>query len=158
MGDKEINIAEKIIKETENKLNEITASGINQSNIDYISTLVDVHKDLKNEEYWKEKIMRYGNYRYDDYDDSRYGRGRKRDSRGRYMGKHRGHEILDEMGRYYGEYVDGVEMYGHDNETDKSFDRMIDCFEEFAYAIVEEIDEPMKADKIRKVARKISEM
>lgn len=162
MTEQDNSIVEKIVQDVETKLCEVSSSGITQSNVDYISTLVDIHKDLKNEDYWnikKEGIeMRYGNYRYDDYDDGRYGRGRKRDSRGRYMGKHHGYEMLDDMGRYYGEYVDGVEMYGHDSESEKSFDRMLDCLENFAYTIADEADDPMKIEKIKKVARKISEM
>lgn len=161
MEEKELNLNECIKTAVDKELSEAISSGINTNNIDYIGALIDINKDISEESYYnvrKDKILMkmYGNYR-DDYDDMSYGR-RRRDSRGRYMGKHSGCDMIDEMGRYYGEYIDGVETYGHDTYTEKSFDKMIECLEGFAYSIMEEADDPSKIDKIRKVARKISEM
>jgi hypothetical protein len=93
MEEKELTTTQTIKKDVEQILGDISTDGINQNNIDYIGKLVDIHKDLNQEEYWKEKLeMRYGTYRRDyDYDDMSYGR-RRRDSRGRY----RGDDMLDD--------------------------------------------------------------
>lgn len=44
------------IKETvEGKLEKLLETGIQASNVDYFGKLVDIHKDIENEEYWKVK-------------------------------------------------------------------------------------------------------
>lgn len=154
-------LEEHIKSEVDRELSESLEGGLNTNNIGYIGELIDICKDISQKEYYiaKKEVLdmrMYGNYR-DDYDDMSYGR-RRRDSRGRYMGRHKGYDMIDEMSRYYGEYIDGVDTYGHDSYTDKSFDKMIECLEGFAYSVMEEADDPTKIDKIRKVARKISEM
>lgn len=161
MDNTELSLTECLKTQVDKELSEALSNGINTNNVGYIGALIDINKDISQEKYYDTKkevlsMRMYGNYR-DDYDDMSYGR-RRRDSRGRYMGKHRGYDMMDQMGRYYGEYIDGVETYGHDSETDKSFDKMMDCLESFAYTIAEEADDPTKVDKIRKVARRISEM
>lgn len=35
--------------------NLIGGNGVKQDNVDYLYKLVDIHKDIKNEEYWKKK-------------------------------------------------------------------------------------------------------
>lgn len=46
----------KSIKEmVETELKEILHIGIQQDNVDNIGKLVDIHKDIENEEYWKIK-------------------------------------------------------------------------------------------------------
>lgn len=106
MEEKELTTTQTIKKDVEQILGDISTDGINQNNIDYIGKLVDIHKDLNQEEYWKEKLeMRYGTYRKDyDYDDMSYGR-RRRDSRGRY----RGDDMLDEMRDNY-DYNVGLKL------------------------------------------------
>ena len=59
-------------KLVEEKLNDITKEGLNLQDLQVVSELVDVHKDLCNEDYWKAKKeameMRY-NRGYGEYDD-----------------------------------------------------------------------------------------
>lgn len=149
----------KVNEEVERIIKTITENGLQTANVDLLYKLIDIHKDIKNEEYWKEKEE---NIMYRDY----YSGGRSRDSKGRYMDSYgrrgrnhyRGYDMIDEMGRYYGDYVDGHEKYGNDNETEKSFDKMLECFEGFAYSIMEETNEPDKIDKIRRIAKRISDM
>lgn len=46
----------KSIKEmVENELKELLNIGIQSDNIDNMGKLVDIHKDIENEEYWKKK-------------------------------------------------------------------------------------------------------
>ena len=88
MDDKK-EIRENINKQVEEKINSILKDGVKQANVDYLYKLVDIHKDIANEEYWEENKedtdMRYKGYNRDEYRDSgNYGR-RSRDSRGRYQ-------------------------------------------------------------------------
>ena len=66
--------------------------------------------------------------------------------------------MIEEMGEHYGDYSEGRDNYGNDRETEKSFDKMLESLEDFTYLIMQEADSPDKVDKVRKTARKISEM
>lgn len=48
-------MVEKIKEPLEKSIEEILEQGIQTSNIDTLYKLVDIHKDLANEEYWKVK-------------------------------------------------------------------------------------------------------
>lgn len=51
---KEIN--KNVMEKVENKIQElVTNEGVKKDNVDYLYKLVDIHKDLKNEEYWETK-------------------------------------------------------------------------------------------------------
>lgn len=161
MEDKKI--LEELKQQTEKKIEEVMQQGIQQNNIDMIYTLMDIHKDISTEEYYtmKGELMRYRNYNegtYNErgrgsYSEGSYGR-RRRDSRGRYMGS----EKIDEMRDHYGRYMDGRERYGHDEETEKSFDYMLMSLEDFAEHLFEEADSQEQIEKIKKTAKRISEM
>ena len=157
--------------EVERIIKQITESGLQTANVELLYKLIDIHKDINNEEYWKKKEENMM-YRGRDYfmDDS-YNGGRSRDSRGRYMesygrrgvpgtgrGRYRGYDMIEEMGEHYGDYSEGRDNYGKDRETEKSFDKMLESLEDFTYLIMQEADSPDKVDKVRKTARKISEM
>ena len=108
---------EKLMEEVDKGINGIIEQGIKDENIDILSKLVDIHKDVKNEEYWEKKgeaiEMRYRDYNeYGNrgYDRSNYGR-RSRDSRGRY----RGEDIMEEMMERYDEYNEASEEMNRGN-------------------------------------------
>ena len=151
--------------EVEKIIKQITESGLQTANVELLYKLIDIHKDIENEKYWKEKEE---NMMYRDYDN--YGGGRSRDSRGRYMesygrrgvpgtgrGRYRGYDMIEEMGEHYGDYSEGRDTYGNDRETEKSFDKMLQSLEDFTYLIMQEADSQDKIEKVRKTARKISE-
>lgn len=46
---------EKVLEKVEEKIKKIIDEDINLSNIDSLYKLIDIHKDLKNEEYWNKK-------------------------------------------------------------------------------------------------------
>ena len=151
--------------EVERIIKQITESGLQTANVELLYKLIDIHKDIENEKYWKEKEE---NMMYRDYDN--YGGGRSRDSRGRYMesygrrgvpgtgrGRYRGYDMIEEMGEHYGDYSEGRDTYGNDRETEKSFDKMLQSLEDFTYLIMQEADSQDKIEKVRKTARKISE-
>ena len=158
--------------EVERIIKQITENGLQTANVELLYKLIDIHKDIENEKYWKEKEEE-NMYRGRDYfmDDS-YNGGRSRDSRGRYMdgsygrrgapgtgrGRYRGYDMIEEMGEHYGDYSEGRDTYGNDRETEKSFDKMLQSLEDFTYLIMQEADSQDKIEKVRKTARKISEM
>ena len=152
--------------EVERIIKQITENGLQTANVELLYKLIDIHKDIENEKYWKEKEE---NMMYRDYDN--YGGGRSRDSRGRYMesygrrgvpgtgrGRYRGYDMIEEMGEHYGDYSEGRDTYGNDRETEKSFDKMLQSLEDFTYLIMQEADSQDKIEKVRRTARKISEM
>ena len=157
--------------EVERIIKQITENGLQTANVELLYKLIDIHKDIENEKYWKEKEEE-SMYRGRDYfmDDS-YNGGRSRDSRGRYMdgsygrrgvpgtgrGRYRGYDMIEEMGEHYGDYSEGRDNYGNDRETEKSFDKMLQSLEDFTYLIMQEADSQDKIEKVRKTARKISE-
>ena len=157
--------------EVERIIKQITENGLQTANVELLYKLIDIHKDIENEKYWKEKEEE-SMYRGRDYfmDDS-YNGGRSRDSRGRYMdgsygrrgvpgtgrGRYRGYDMIEEMGEHYGDYSEGRDTYGNDKETEKSFDKMLQSLEDFTYLIMQEADSQDKIEKVRKTARKISE-
>ena len=165
------NVLVKTKSEVERIIKQITENGLQTANVELLYKLIDIHKDIKNEDYWKEKEENMM-YRGRDYfmDDS-YNGGRSRDSRGRYMdgsyerrgvpgtgrGRYRGYDMIEEMGEHYGDYSEGRDNYGNDRETEKSFDKMLQSLEDFTYLIMQEADSQDKIEKVRKTARKISE-
>lgn len=138
-----------IVKEpVEEKIKQIINDGIRQENVDYLYKLIDVHKDLCNENYWKEKLemMRYRNYsdNYSNYEDSYGRRGVPGTGRGRYRdggsygrrgvpgtGRYRGDEYLGEMMDSYHDYRDGRDNYGADDQTMESFKYMLKSFKDY---------------------------
>ena len=171
---------EKIKKQVEEKIKTIADNGIKSENLDNLYKLIDIHKDISNEEYWKVKEegemneMRYGNYdEYNGYygEDS-YGR-RQRDSRGRYMdggsygrrgvpgtgrGRYRGHDYLDDMYETYGEYSEGRERYGANQDTMQSFEYMLKSFKDFFKHLEKEASSQEEVEMLKKTAREISQM
>ena len=152
--------------EVERIIKQIIENGVITENIELLYKLMDIHKDIENEKYWKEKEE---NMMYRDYDN--YSGGRSRDSRGRYMesygrrgvpgtgrGRYRGYDMIEEMGEHYGNYSEGRDTYGNDRETEKSFDKMLQSLEDFTYLIMQEADSQDEIEKVRRTARKISEM
>lgn len=177
--DKSIEMLEKLKEETENVICDILDEGIKMDNIELLDKVVDIHKDVANEEYWEAKKedmdMRYsrgsygevrgGNYGRDysrESSDGSYGR-RRRDSRGRYMesgrsGNYRGHEMLEDMQYNYGEYSEGRERYGADKETMESFKYMLKSFKDYYKHLKQEASSQQEVEMLEDVAREISEM
>lgn len=158
---------DKVKKQVEEKIKEISQEGINMGNLETLGELVDIHKDLENEEYWKEKkeVMSM-NYRgeYGNYGNEGYG-ARRRDSRGRYMargrgrGNYRADEPMEEMYEKYQEYSEGREQYGHDDKgTMKALEYMLEAGIDFFEMLFEEASTPEAKQMIKHYAKKISEM
>ena len=169
---------QKLKEETEKIINKVVEEGIQPQNIEILDKLVDIHKDISNEEYWetkKEEInMRYrdsgyGRESYGEYGDGNYGRrgvpgtgrGRYRDSGysgGRGSGRYRGHEMLDEMMYHYGNYSEGSEQYGADEETMKSFKYMLKSFKDYYKHLKQEASSQQEIQMLEQTAREMLEM
>lgn len=159
MEEQEKTFSEKLNEPIENKINEILNEGIKKENIDYLYKLVDIHKDIENEEYWKEKIMRYREYGNDNYGRRGVkgtGRGRYRESG--YGARYRGEEMMDEMAYHYGNYNEGRENYGADDATLESLEKMLDSVKKFMKHLKNEASSQEEVHMIKETAREISEM
>lgn len=136
-------LPEKLKSVVENKLKQLLETDIQASNVDYFGKLVDIHKDIENENYWKVKkevmLMRYNDYGgysgggYSDggyseggYSDGSYGRrGVPGSGRGRGRGRSRGRyreggysgpeEMMERMQEHYGAYSESSEAFGRGN-------------------------------------------
>lgn len=150
MEEKEMTTTESIKSEVEKILGDISNEGISRDNVDYVYKLVDVHKDLEQENYWEVKKMYYGNYRRDGYDDMSYGR-RRRDSRGRY----KGHDMIEDMRENYDRYSENRRYGGKD--TSESLEYMLESIVCFVEMLEEDASE-QDINLIRKYTRRIAEM
>ena len=157
MEEKEMTTTESIKSDIEKTLGDISNEGISRDNVDYVFKLVDIHKDLNQEDYWEVKKMYYRDSRRYDYDrdDMSYGR-RTRDRRGRY----KGHDMIDEMSDYYGKYMETRDghSYGGREDSIKSLDYMMASVYDFVCMLEEDVKSDEEMDIIRKYARKISEL
>ena len=60
MDEKEKPIQEDVLGKVEDNIKELlNTEGLKRDNVDYLYKLVDIHKDLKNEDYWKVKEEKY---------------------------------------------------------------------------------------------------
>lgn len=152
-------------KLVEEKLNDITQEGLNLQDLQVVSELVDVHKDLCNEDYWKAKKeamkMRYnrGYSEYDEYGRDSFGR---RGVPGSGRGRYRGEETMDDMYNAYRDYSDGrSEMdrgnYSAKPDTMRSLEYMMKSVMQFLMMLKDEAS-PEEMHLIREYTRKISEM
>ena len=163
-------LKERLEKELENQIGLIVEDGFGYENLDKLGKLVDIHKDLANEKYWKKKeeVM---DVRYRGYEEEygTYGR-RRRDSRGRYMDgrsgmrkPHHGEEMLDEMGEHYSRYAEGKEdmnmgNYGAHSSTMKSLEYMLESVVDFIEMLKKDANSQEEVELIKKYTREISEM
>lgn len=171
----EKNVLEKVTEEVDKSIKRIMEQGVQTNNIDFLYKMIDVKKDITEIEKEEQEMMysNYGNYdNYGEYDRS-YGGGRRRDSRGRYMeggsygrrgvkgtgrGRYRGEEMMEDMMYHYGNYNEGREQYGADEETMKSFKYMLKSFKDYYKHLKEEASSQQEVKMLEDVAREISEM
>lgn len=148
---------EKLLEETEKKINELIKEGLQTKDIDTLYDLVDIHKDIKNEIYWKEKIdMSYRGYNgYRGYNDGAYGR---RYGRGGY----RGEDPVMEMQGHYEDYNEAqAEVYSGNYGAEGDMVKSVEGIMKNIYEIICELSEtgtPEVMHIIQKYAKKINEM
>lgn len=149
-----VDILKKTTEETEKLIYDIVKDGIEVENIEYLYQLIDIHKDIKEEE----SIMygNYGNYsgnygNYGNYGANYNGRNAGYDSYGRrgYDAKYRGDESLDRMAGEYGRYSESRNRYGAGEETDKSYHYMVKALEDFIKVLHEEAETPQQKQMLK---------
>lgn len=171
----EKNVIDKVTEEVDKSIKRIMEQGVQTNNIDFLYKMIDVKKDIAEIEKEEQEMM-YGNYgNYDNYGeyDRSYNGGRRRDSRGRYMesgsygrrgvpgtgrGRYRGEEMMEDMMYHYGNYNEGREQYGADEETMKSFKYMLKSFKDYYKHLKDEASSQQEVQMLEDVAREISEM
>lgn len=167
---KETKVLDKLKEETDKSMKRVLEQGVQTNNVDFLYKMIDIKKDIAEIEKEEQEMM-YGNYGR--YDDMSYSGGRRRDSRGRYMegssygrrgvpgtgrGRYRGEEMMDEMAYHYGNYNEGREQYGADEETMKSFKYMLKSFKDYYKHLKDEASSQQEVQMLEDVAREISEM
>lgn len=165
--EEENKIFTEVLETVEKTIKNVVDMGISMENVDFLFKLVDIHKDICNEDYWKAKKedlkMRYRNYGRSSYGENRdmgdaYGR-RSRDSRGRYKGEH----ALDEMYGNYQRYSEGKEHlsrgnYGAKNDTMDSLEYMLESVVDFVKMLEQDATSQDEVDLIRHYTKQISDM
>ena len=172
---KETNVIDKVTEEVDKSIKRIMEQGVQTNNVDFLYKMIDIKKDIAEIEKEEQEMM-YGNYgNYDNYGeyDRSYGGGRRRDSRGRYMesgsygrrgvrgtgrGRYRGEEMMDEMMYHYGNYNEGREQYGADEETMKSFKYMLKSFKDYYKHLKQEASSPQEVKLLEETAQEMLEM
>lgn len=167
---KETKVLDKLKEETDKSMKRVLEQGVQTNNVDFLYKMIDIKKDIAEIEKEEQEMM-YGNYGR--YDDMSYSGGRRRDSRGRYMeggsygrrgvpgsgrGRYRGEEMMDEMAYHYGNYNEGREQYGADEETMKSFKYMLKSFKDYYKHLKQEASSQQEVQMLEDVAREISEL
>lgn len=172
-------VKERVTKQVENIIGCISDEGIREDNVHYLGELIDIHKDLANEDYWKMKEetldMKYRTSGRDSYG------ARRRDSRGRYMAggrggnyenygesgnyvkRYRGHDMIDGMYEDYGTYMEGKEEgrrgnYGAKEDSMEALRYMLQSVEDFMMMLNEEAESQEEIEMIKRTARNIAEM
>ena len=167
---KETKVLDKLKEETDKSMKRVLEQGVQTNNVDFLYKMIDIKKDIAEIEKEEQEMM-YGNYGR--YDDMSYSGGRRRDSRGRYMegssygrrgvpgtgrGRYRGEEMMDEMAYHYGNYNEGREQYGADEETMKSFKYMLKSFKDYYKHLKEEASSQQEIQMLEETAREMLEM
>ena len=171
----EKSVIDKVTEEVDKSIKRIMEQGVQTNNIDFLYKMIDVKKDIGQIKKEEQEMM-YGNYgNYGEYSESgNYGRrGVPGTGRGRYneggsygrrgvkgtgRGRYRGEEMMDEMAYHYGNYNEGREQYGADEETMKSFKYMLKSFKDYYKHLKEEASSQQEVQMLEDVAREISEM
>jgi hypothetical protein len=167
---KETKVLDKLKEETDKSMKRVLEQGVQTNNVDFLYKMIDIKKDIAEIEKEEQEMM-YGNYGR--YDDMSYSGGRRRDSRGRYMegdsygrrgvkgtgrGRYRGEEMMDEMAYHYGNYNEGREQYGADEETMKSFEYMLKSFKDYYKHLKQEASSPQEVKMLEQTAEEMLEM
>ena len=170
---KETKILDKLKEETDKSMKRVLEQGVQTNNVDFLYKMIDIKKDIAEIEKEEQEMM-YGNYgNYGRDSDMMYSGGRRRDSRGRYMeggsygrrgvpgtgrGRYRGEEMMDEMAYHYGNYNEGREQYGADEETMKSFKYMLKSFKDYYKHLKQEASSQQEIQMLEETAREMLEM
>lgn len=166
MEEEKKKLTEQLKEKVEEQLKKVVEQGVTASNVDFTYKLVDIHKDLANEEYWKikeEKYMRgYGEGYNEGYGRRYRGEYGRRGVKGTGRGRYRGEDAMMEMQESYDEYNEAYEEamngnYGAEGGMVQSAEGIMKNIFEIAKEL-SEADVPEVQHIIKKYAKKLSEM
>ena len=156
---------DKVIKKTNEYIENIINEELNSNNLEYLDKLVDIQKDVYKIKCMKEEDKMYGNYSgrrpghgsYGEY--GNYGEYSGYNNYGRrgYDSKYRGHDKINEMDNEYGRYMESRE-YGAGEDTKRSLHYMLKSMEDFARMLKEEAQSQEEVEMIRQTAQRIAQM
>jgi hypothetical protein len=156
---------DKVIKKTNEYIENIVNEESNSNNLEYLGKLVDIQKDIYKIKCMKEEEKMYGNYSgrrpghgsYGEY--GNYGEYSGYNNYGRrgYDLKYRGHDKINEMDNEYGRYMESRE-YGAGEDTKRSLHYMLKSMEDFARMLKEEAQSQEEVEMIRQTAQRIAQM
>lgn len=163
---------QKLKQKVEEEIDKRLEKGIITDEIKTLGELIDIHKDIANEEYWdkKKEVMQMNYSRgYREYGEGSYNEGnyskRGRDSRGRYSRRgnfREGEEMMDEMFGAYQSYSEGKEQYGRGNyghtETMKSLEYMMESVVDFVEMLKKDAGSQEEVQIIQKHLKHLGEM
>ena len=176
----EKSVIDKVTEEVDKSIKRIMEQGVQTNNIDFLYKMIDIKKDIAKIEKEEQEMMygNYGNYGRDSYGEynegGNYGRrGVPGTGRGRYneggsygrrgvkgtgRGRYRGEEMMEDMMYHYGNYNEGREQYGADEETMRSFKYMLKSFKDYYKHLKDEASSQEEVKMLEDTAREISQM
>lgn len=149
---------EKILQKTCEYIEKVAEQGLNSADIDYLSKVVDIHKDITEV---KNMNNGYGNYGYGNY--GNYGEYNESYGRRGVDAKYRGESYMDSMRGSYRNYEEARNEYNRGNygakeDGLKDLEYMMHAAMKFIKMIKEEASSPEEQEIVRKHIMKISEM
>lgn len=163
--DEEKNVLKEIKKQVEEVIETLSKEKVNQGNVGYLYQLIDIHKDIENEEYWKKEDtdMRYRNYG-DNYG-RRYGRGYSEgdNNYGRrgVDSRYQGEKMMDDMYGNYEAYQEAREQYGRGGnygakeDSMKSLEYTLMDMKDFVCYLMEDAETEEEKQMIRKTIKEL---
>ena len=142
-------------------IGKVLENGIQTSDVEILYKLTKINKMVEEEDKMYGNYGEYGNYgargrynegygrdSYGEYNAGSYGR-RGRDS------KYRGDDHLERMYSEYGRYNESRNRYGAGNEeSNKSFQYMVQSLEDFLKVLYEEADTPQEKQMLRETLQR----
>ena len=165
MEEEKKKLTEQLKEKVEEQLKKVVEQGVTASNVDFTYKLVDIHKDLANEEYWKikeEKYMRgYGEGYNESYGRRYRGGYGRRGVKGTGRGRYRGEDAMMEMQESYDEYNEAYEEamngnYGAEGGMEQSAEAIMKSFDEVVKEL-SQADVPGVMRVVQKHLQKMSE-
>lgn len=169
-------LIDNVKEQVETGMQQIVDQQVQESNVEYLYKLMDIHKDIEQEKYWerKEENMnkgygygygygaedygRRGGYSEGNYSEGNYSEGSygRRGVPGSGRRRYRGEEMLNDIHEEYGNYM-ASGSYGGE-ETMKALKYMLKSAEEFFKHIQEEAKSPEEIEMVKETAKKIAMM
>lgn len=147
---------EELISKIEEKIEEVIKQGINPTNLDHLYKLSKVKHLVKEDQKMQGNYGEYGRRGYGNYGEG-YGEYGYRGYGARgYDAKYRGYDDIEKMGNSYGRYMESLGRYGAGEESSKHLQSMLECMEDFANVVKEQVKSPEDEQMIKATFKRIA--